>query len=155
MNSHRFALLAVFASITLASCQTSDLAYTRPEAAPAPVGIDGVWVDTRGINSASFKGGTFTSVAADTGQTVARGSYTYRDQQNVDLAFTSLLRNTSVNAACLVVTPSQMNCTTSSGAKFSLVRKATAPGTAAVAPAPVAKPLPAGVPADAVLISES
>ncbi len=150
MKIARFAILSVMASGLLASCQTSDFATRTPEVAPAPVGIDGDWVDTRGINTAKFGGGTFTSVDANTGQTMARGSYTYRDQQNVDLAFTSLIRNTTVNAACLVVAQSQMNCTTSSGAKFSLVRKATAPTAAA----PVAKPLPPGVPEDAVLIGK-
>jgi hypothetical protein len=151
MKISRLAILPLMASSLLASCQTYDLGSRTPEVAPAPVGIDGEWVDTRGINTAKFGGGTFTSVDANTGQTMARGSYTYRDQQNIDLAFTSLIRNTTVNAACLVVVQSQLNCTTSSGAKFTLVRKAAAPTTAA---APAVRPLPAGVPEDAVLIGK-
>ncbi len=131
MKFSRSAVMSLIASSLLASCQTSDFGGRGPEVAPAPVGIDGDWVDTRGINTAKFGGGTFTSVDANTGQTMARGSYSYRDQQNVDLAFTSLIRNTTVNAACIVVAQSQMNCTTSSGAKFSLVRKAGAPNAAA------------------------
>jgi hypothetical protein len=123
--------MSLIGSVLLASCQTSDFGSREVNVAPAPVGIDGDWVDTRGINTAKFGGGAFTSVDANTGQTMARGSYTYRDQQNVDLAFTSLIRNTTVNAACIVVAQNQMNCTTSSGAKFSLVRRATAPNTVA------------------------
>jgi hypothetical protein len=121
----------------LASCQTYEGPGQPIAVAPKPVGIDGEWVDTRGINSANFAGGTFTSTAIDTGQTMARGSYTYRDPQTVDLAFTSLLRNTTVNAACLLAGPSQLNCTSSSGAQFSLVRRAATPAAAAmVAPKP-------------------
>jgi major membrane immunogen (membrane-anchored lipoprotein) len=149
MKFSRLTLLSMFASSLLTSCQTSDFASRPTEV--APVGIDGEWVDTRGINTAKFGGGTFTSVDAKTGQTMARGSYTYRDQQNVDLAFTSLIRNTTVNAACLVVAQSQLNCTTSSGAKFSLVRRTANPTAAA----PVPRPLPAGVPQDAVLVGET
>ena len=125
----------------LASCQTYDGPGQPLSVAPKPAGIDGEWVDTRGINSANFSGGTFTSTAIDTGQTMARGSYIYRDPQTVDLAFTSLLRNTTVNAACLLAGPSQLNCTSSSGAQFSLVRRTASPAAAAapamVAPKPV------------------
>ena len=150
MKINRLAIVPLLASSLLASCQTYELGSRTVEVAPAPVGIDGEWVDTRGINTAKFGGGTFTSVDANTGQTMARGSYTYQDQQNVNLAFTSLIRNTTVNAACLVVAQSQLNCTTSSGAKFTLVRKAATP-TAAV---PAVKPLPAGVTEDSVLIGK-
>ena len=125
----------------LASCQTYDGPGQPISVAPKPAGIDGEWVDTRGINSANFSGGTFTSTAIDTGQTMARGSYKYRDPQTVDLAFTSLLRNTTVNAACLLAGPSQLNCTSSSGAQFSLVRRTASPASAAapamVSPKPV------------------
>ena len=125
----------------LASCQTYDGTGQSVSVAPRPVGIDGEWVDTRGINSASFASGTFTSTSTETGQTMARGSYKYRDPQTIDLAFTSLLRNTTVNAACLLAGPSQLNCTSSSGAQFSLVRRAATPASAAVpalmAPKPV------------------
>ncbi len=122
----------------LASCQTYDNPGDPISVAPKPTGIDGNWVDTRGINSASFSGGTFTSTSTETGQTMARGSYKYRDAQTIDLAFTSLLRNTTVNAACLLAGPSQLNCTSSSGAQFSLVRRAAAPAAALAAPAIVA-----------------
>jgi hypothetical protein len=150
MNINRLAVLSVLASGFLASCQTYDLGSREPSVAPAPAGIDGEWVDTRGINTAKFGGGTFTSIDISNGQTMARGSYTYRDAQNVDLSFTSLIRNTTVNAACILIGQGQLNCTTSSGAKFSLVRRGTVPNAAAAAPVP--RPLPAGVPEDAVLI---
>jgi hypothetical protein len=45
----------------------------------------------------------------------------------VAITFTSLLRQTVVNANCAVVSQTQMNCTSSSGAQFSLLRRASAP----------------------------
>jgi hypothetical protein len=124
------ALVLVGAGL-LSACQTgslggSDVSVNRPS------GIDGDWIGTDGVAVSSFVGGTFTSRANDTGQVLAQGNYTYRDQKNIDIAFRSLIRNTSVNAACIVVTPSQMNCTSSSGAQFTLVRRAAAPGSAPV-----------------------
>lgn len=148
MNLNIARAVAIAATAALAACTTIGSGPIEP---PKPKGIDGEWVDSRGINTATFANGTFTSVATDTRQVVARGSYTYTDpaQTGVSLAFTSLLRNTTVNANCLVVMPSQMNCTTNSGAQFSLVRKASSPATAPVAQA---NPNPPGVPADAVLV---
>ncbi len=142
----RFGYAVLALSGFLASCQTYDVNTGPDMVSPKPAGIDGEWVDTRGINTATFRAGTFSSVATDTGKVAARGSYTYRDPQNVDLAFTSLIRNTTVNAACIVVMPSQLNCTTSSGATFTLVRKAATPGGAQVmtAPTPAVKPVVQG-----------
>lgn len=147
MKSARLAALAMTAALT--ACVSVGPTPVEP---PKPKGIDGEWLDTRGINTASFAGGTFTSVAVDTQKVMARGSYTYTDpaQTSVALAFTSLLRNTTVNANCLVVSPSQMNCTTSSGAQFTLVRKASVPGQQPAVAKVNANP--AGVPADAVLV---
>ena len=131
------AALVLIGAGLLSACQTGtmggpDVAVNRPS------GIDGDWVGTDGVAVSNFAGGTFTSRATDTNQLLAQGPYTYRDQKNVDIAFRSLIRNTNVNAACIVVTPSQMNCTSSSGAQFTLVRRAATPGTAPVASAPQA-----------------
>ena len=131
------ALLLVSAGL-LSACQTASLGGGSGGSVARPSGIDGDWVGTDGVAVSNFAGGTFTSRATDTNQLLAQGSYTYRDQKNVDISFRSLIRNTSVNAACIVVTPSQMNCTSSSGAQFTLVRRAATPGTAPVASAPQA-----------------
>jgi hypothetical protein len=126
------ALLLVSAGL-LSACQTASLGGGSGGSVARPSGIDGDWVGTDGVAVSSFIGGTFTSRATDTGQVLAQGNYTYRDQKNIDIAFRSLIRNTSVNAACIVVTPSQMNCTSSSGAQFTLVRRAQSPGMPPVA----------------------
>ncbi len=128
----------------LSSCQSTGVTPEPILVAPRPAGIDGDWVDTRGINSARFAGGTFVSTDSQTGATMARGSYTFRDQKTVDLSFTSLIRKTTVNAACLLAGPAQLNCTTANGAQFSLVRRAATPlVTPVVAPALAPVPIPA------------
>lgn len=131
MRNISAALLLVSAGL-LSACQTASLGGGSGGSISRPSGIDGDWVGTDGVAVSSFVGGTFTSRATDTGQVLAQGNYTYRDQKNIDIAFRSLIRNTSVNAACIVVTPSQMNCTSSSGAQFTLVRRAQTPGNAPV-----------------------
>lgn len=131
-----YAAIVIFGAGFLSACQTASLGGGSGGSVSKPTGIDGDWVGTDGVAVSSFVGGAFTSRATDTGQVLAQGNYTYRDQKNIDIAFRSLIRNTSVNAACIVVTPSQMNCTSSSGAQFTLVRRAQAPGTAPVANQP-------------------
>lgn len=140
-----YAALMLVSAGLLSACQTSVL--DGPDVAVArPAGIDGDWVGTDGVAVSSFVGGTFTSRATDTGQVLAQGNYSYRDQQNIDISFRSLIRNTTVNAACIVVSPSQMNCTSSSGAQFTLVRRASTPGATPVAatPTPMVKPTTQG-----------
>jgi hypothetical protein len=118
---------ALAAMLTLSACQTID--FGGPVAvAPPPVGAaEGQWVGTDGVAMSTFANGAFTSNATDTGSKLAEGSYRYTDPQSVAITFKSLLRGTTVNANCAVVTSSQMNCTSSSGAQFSLIRRAVAP----------------------------
>ena len=42
----------------------------------------------------------------------------------VEINMTSLVRNTQSRVNCALVTSNQLNCTTDSGAQFSLARKA-------------------------------
>jgi pyridoxal biosynthesis lyase PdxS len=110
----------------LAACQTVD--YGGPVAVAPPAGAaEGQWVGTDGIAVSSFNNGVFASNATDTGTKLAEGSYRYTDPRTVAITFTSLMRKTTVQANCAVVTDTQMNCTSSSGAQFSLIRKASAP----------------------------
>jgi hypothetical protein len=118
---------ALAAMLALSACQSID--FGGPVAvAPPPVGAaEGQWVGTDGVAVSTFSNGAFTSNATDTGAKLAVGSYQYTDAQSVSISFKSLLRGTTVNANCAVVTSSQMNCTSSSGAQFSLIRRAAAP----------------------------
>ena len=118
---------ALAAVLALSACQTVYLGGPEP-VAPPPVGAaEGQWVGTDGVAVSTFANGVFSSNATDTGSKLAEGSYQYTDPRSVSITFRSLLRGTTVNANCAVVTSSQMNCTSSSGAQFSLIRRAAAP----------------------------
>ena len=119
---------AVAAMLMLSACQTIDFGGPVAVAPPPPVGAaEGQWVGTDGVAVSTFANGVFSSSATDTGSKLAEGSYQYTDPRSVSITFRSLLRGTTVNANCAVVTVSQMNCTSSSGAQFSLIRRAAAP----------------------------
>lgn len=100
--------------------------------APAPGGrfvrtgaAEGSWGDTGGVATSSFNGGVFVTVANDTGNRLAEGSYRYVGPRNVEINFTSLVRGQQVRANCLIVGSGQMNCTNDSGSQFTLVRRAS------------------------------
>ncbi|MBD8556227.1 hypothetical protein IFT84_17095 [Rhizobium sp. CFBP 8762] len=108
---------------TLASCQTAP----RQEVASLPpvrqaAGVEGSWADPNGIVS-TFNGGTFSTRTTDTNQLLASGNYTNRLPKLVEINMTSLVRNTQSKVNCSLVTPNQLNCTTDSGAQFSLTRR--------------------------------
>ncbi len=121
MRSYAKVSLALLA-LAVSACQGGG--YTnRPPSAARPSGAEGTWVDANGIATSTLNGGVFESVANDTGQKLSDGSYTYRDPRTVDLTINSLIRGTTSNATCLLVTPNQLNCTNSAGVQFVLVRK--------------------------------
>jgi hypothetical protein len=116
------AIAATFMAFTVLSGCVMD--------APAPGGrfarsgaAEGNWADTGGVATSSFNGGVFVTVANDTGNRLAQGTYRYVGASNVEINFTSLVRGQQVRANCLIVNPSQMNCTNDSGSQFSLVRR--------------------------------
>jgi len=86
-------------------------------------GVEGNWSDTGGVATSSFNSGVFVTVANDTGNRLAEGSYRYIDDRNVEINFTSLVRQQQVRANCLLINASQMNCTNDAGSQFTLVRR--------------------------------
>lgn len=117
MNRIGVALVLV-AAVIAAGCQSAFGPTVRRTA-----GVEGNWVDTNGVGLSSFNGGAFTTVAADTGNKLSEGSYRYTDGRSVEITIRSIVRNTTDRANCTLVTTAQMNCTLSSGARFSLVRQ--------------------------------
>ena len=128
---------------SLAGCTVSGPVYNRPVPQPQQVGVAGNWLGTDGVALSTFNGGQFDSFALDTGAKLATGNYSQRDAQNVSISLTSLIRNTTTQVNCLLVNAQQMNCTTQTGAQFTLLRTNRTPPTpvAAIEPAP----LPAGI----------
>ncbi len=107
----------------VSACQTVE--YGGPVAVAPPAGAaEGQWVGTDGVAVSTFNNGNFASNATDTNAKLAEGTYRYTDPRTVAITFTSLIRQTVVQANCAVVSQAQMNCTSSSGAQFSLLRRA-------------------------------
>lgn len=119
----RFAMPVALAA-GLAACQPRVYETARPvEPRPARAAIEGEWVDPNGIIS-SFRGGTFETRTTDTGDLLATGNYRYVTPRMVEIDLRSLLRQTNSRVNCAVVSLSQLNCTSSDGAQFSLTRTA-------------------------------
>ena len=91
------------------------------DAAPDPV--KGNWMSTDGVAVSSFGAGQFSSKFPQTGETITTGSYTYRDQRTIDLVYFSVKSQRRDQATCFV-SASQLDCTNTSGVKFSLIRTA-------------------------------
>lgn len=114
--------LIVLAGAALSGCMSSPSPRTLPPI-EQPSTVEGQWIDPNGIVS-SFQAGTFTTRTTDTNQLLASGTYTSTNPKMVEINMTSLVRNTQSRVNCALVTPNQLNCTTDSGAQFSLARKA-------------------------------
>ncbi len=89
-----------------------------------PTGVDGEWVGTDGVAISSFNDGQFRSTAADTGQLLAAGSYRYVSRNLVEVTIHSIIRRTASKANCAIVSNRQLNCTSATGAQFTLLRRA-------------------------------
>ncbi|UJW74627.1 outer membrane lipoprotein Omp10 [Rhizobium sp. SL42] len=115
-------LVAIAAcAMALSSCYSSG-PRPLPTVRQGPT-VEGAWADPNGIVS-TFQGGTFTTRTTDTNQVLASGTYTLQSDRLVEINMTSLVRNTQQKVNCALVTPNQLNCTSDSGAQFSLARRA-------------------------------
>ncbi|WP_275785034.1 outer membrane lipoprotein Omp10 [Pararhizobium gei] len=115
-------LTALSATMALASCQAPREVRPLPVRQMAPAGVEGAWVDPNGIVS-TFAGGSFTTRTTDTNQVLASGNYINISPKLVEINMTSMVRKTQSKVNCAMVTPTQLNCTTDSGAQFSLARR--------------------------------
>ncbi|TIX41313.1 MAG: hypothetical protein E5V36_15995, partial [Mesorhizobium sp.] len=100
--------IAAAATVALAACTT-----TGPGEPPVITakGVEGSWIDAQGTGLSTFRGGSFATVATDTGQKLADGSYTMTGGTSVEIHGTSLIRQTPISFNCLMVSTSQLNCT--------------------------------------------
>lgn len=91
----------------------------------APSGVEGSWIDAQGTGLSTLSGGIFTTVATDTGQKLAEGSYVASSATSVQINGTSLIRQGSpISFNCLLISTSQLNCTSAQGQQFVLTRRA-------------------------------
>jgi len=109
----------------LAGCMSSGGGMNNPPPRVAPQnGVEGSWIDAQGTGLSTLSGGVFTTVATDTGQKLAEGSYSLTSQTAVQINGTSLIRQSPIGFNCLLVSVSQLNCTSSAGQQFVLTRRA-------------------------------
>lgn len=126
-NAGKFRMAALAAlAVALAGCQ--GMGPPPPSgpivAAPAPTsGFDGEWMSMDGVALSRFNGGMFETLATDTGNKLAEGTYTQINPTTVSISVTSLIRQTTTQVNCALVTVTQLNCTSSAGQQFSLVRR--------------------------------
>ena len=114
-------------ALALSACTISGPAPIAgsPGTPPVTTRVEGSWAPADGASIATFQNGAFVNRATDTGQPfTAGGRYTYQGGNQVAISYTSLVRQAQVNVNCQAVSPSQLNCTSASGNRFSLFRRA-------------------------------
>lgn len=113
-QSIRLITLAAMAA-ALAACQGSSGPGYNPNS------VEGRWLDANGIQS-TFNAGQFETRTTDTNTLLATGRYTQVNPQMVQIDMRSLVRQTNSTVNCSLVSPTQLNCTSSAGGQFSLNR---------------------------------
>ena len=90
MNARRiFTAAAMLSATALAGCQgMSGGPLARGPITPPPMqtGFDGDWVSTDGVAISRFNAGIFETLATDTGNKLAEGTYTQVDPTNVSIS---------------------------------------------------------------------
>lgn len=124
----RAVAVAAIAS-TLAGCQMAGPPPMRTgpsfpqQQPPQTSGFEGDWVSTDGVAISRFNNGYFETLATDTGNKLAEGNYNQVDANSVSISVTSLIRQTTTQVNCARVSQTQLNCTSSAGQQFSLMRR--------------------------------
>jgi hypothetical protein len=114
--------IAVAAAMILAACTTSGPSGP-PAGSLAPKGVEGSWIDAQGTGLSTLSAGSFRTVATDTGQKLSEGSYIVTGAASVEITGTSLIRQSPISFNCLLVSTSQLNCTSAAGQNFVLTRR--------------------------------
>lgn len=114
--------IAAATAVTLAACTTGG--PSAPSiGSNAPKGVEGSWIDAQGTGLSTLSSGSFRTVATDTGQKLSEGSYIVTGPTSVEINGTSLIRKSPIAFNCLLVSTSQLNCTSASGQNFVLTRR--------------------------------
>ena len=138
----RLAQLGLAAAL-LSACQTqAPRRSSLPPVSQAPT-VEGNWADPNGLVS-TFSAGTFTTRTTDgSNALMASGSSSVAPDVVIQIAFFSTLKKTNSRANCVLSGPNQLNCTSGTGAQFSLARTTSGP---IGGPGPMASAAPASAP---------
>jgi len=120
-------LLGATAIAFIAAAASGCVSGSSGSGAGGGSGVEGDWVSNDGVAVSRFAAGIFTTTALDTGNKLADGTYRVNGSV-VEITVVSLIRQTTTNVNCAQVSPSQLNCTSSTGQQFVLTRRGT--GTA-------------------------
>lgn len=111
------------AGLALTSCYSSGPPRQLPTVQQAPT-VEGSWTDPNGFVS-TFAAGRVQTVTTDgSNKVMATGTYTMMPNNVVQISLFSNVKQTTTRADCALVTAMQLNCTSDSGAQFSLARRA-------------------------------
>ncbi|MCJ7994047.1 hypothetical protein J5N58_05375 [Rhizobium cremeum] len=113
------ALLAC--ATTLSACYSSG-PRPLPAVSQAPT-VEGNWMDQNGLVSTFSAGRLETRTTDGSNKVMATGTYMMEGANLVQITLYSNLKQTTTKAACALVTPTQLNCTSDTGAQFSLNRQ--------------------------------
>lgn len=117
-------LTAVVAAAVLAGCQSAPPRGPGPgPIVAAPQGVEGQWIDQAGTGLSVFTAGRFETFATDSSQKLSEGTYTMRSPTLVEITGISIIRQSPIAFNCALATPTQLNCTASSGQQFVLTRR--------------------------------
>jgi hypothetical protein len=115
--------LGYAAAIAILAAGISGCVSSGPSGpAATAAGVEGDWLSTDGVAVSRLAGGVFTTNALDTGNKLADGSYKVNGN-TVEITVVSLIRKTTTNVNCALVAPNQLNCTSSAGQQFVLMRR--------------------------------
>ena len=123
MTIARKLLSAGAAASLLAAAACTTTGPSEPPMSAAPKGVEGNWIDATGQAVSTFGGGKYTTVAAQTGEKFAEGTYTVTGATSVEITGTSLIRQTPIHTNCLLVSTNQLNCTDATGKNFVFTRR--------------------------------
>ncbi|RAZ78272.1 hypothetical protein [Mesorhizobium atlanticum] len=123
MTIARKLLSAAAAASLLAAAACTTTGPSEPPAAAAPKGVEGNWIDGTGQAVSTFSSGKYTTVAAQTGEKFAEGTYTMTGATSLEITGTSLIRQTPIHTNCLLVSINQLNCTDAAGKNFVFTRR--------------------------------
>jgi hypothetical protein len=113
--------LAMLAGV--AGCSTGGYRQPAPIAVAPQAGIEGSWIDQQGTGVTNFTGGRFETFASDTFQKLSEGTYLVRADGVVEISGVSIIRQSPIAFNCAVASPAQLNCTSSTGQQFVLMRR--------------------------------
>lgn len=114
-------VIAVTATMLSGCIATGPSFRSGPTPQRAPSFAEGNW-QQGALASYVFGNGSFVGTAADTGNKVADGTYRYINANTIQISSFSAVQQKTIVANCLLINGSTMNCTSDSGATFSLTR---------------------------------